>query len=306
MHPALSIIFFTVASGVGLGLIIVATVLHLLEQLTPTTALIASGFGLVLNTAGLCASTLHLANPKNAWRAFSRFRSSWLSKEAVFALLFYPPALVYIIITWQNTPSHYGFWIAGSLTVLLALATVFSTGMIYACLRTIPQWHTALVPLNFILLALASGSLLLTLLSVVEGSLSYAVLSLSMVLLALAGLGKLIYYYWIGQAHSPTINTATGFTRAGVKLLDIGHSSGTFNTKEFGFEISPARSRALRGLVIGMGFVLPLLIVWQMQVGVGVMGTVSVLVILALVLERWLFFAEARHTVNLYHGRQRC
>ena len=27
---------------------------------------------------------------------------------------------------------------------------------------------------------------------------------------------------------------------------------------------------------------------------------------LGLVVERWLFFAEARHVVNLYHGAQRC
>jgi DMSO reductase anchor subunit len=33
---------------------------------------------------------------------------------------------------------------------------------------------------------------------------------------------------------------------------------------------------------------------------------ITALALLGLGLERWLFFAEARHVVNLYHGAQRC
>ena len=31
-----------------------------------------------------------------------------------------------------------------------------------------------------------------------------------------------------------------------------------------------------------------------------------IFVMLGLIAERWLFFAEARHVVNLFHGAQRC
>ena len=37
-------------------------------------------------TVGLVSSTLHLSHPERAWRAFSQWRSSWLSREGVAAV----------------------------------------------------------------------------------------------------------------------------------------------------------------------------------------------------------------------------
>jgi sulfite dehydrogenase (quinone) subunit SoeC len=73
MHPALSIIFFSTASGAGFGLLALTAVAAPLG-LVPQNA----GFGfvslvvaVVLAVAGLSSSTLHLGRPERAWRAFS-------------------------------------------------------------------------------------------------------------------------------------------------------------------------------------------------------------------------------------------
>ncbi len=309
MHPALSVIFFTVTAGAGYGCLILLGLLRLLD-LAPDTSpdqIVAMGLiGLVLVTAGLLSSTLHLANPKNAWRAFTRFRTSWLSREAVFAVAFYPVALLWLACEWftGNTAATVFF---GVLMALLAVVVLVCTGMIYATLKTIRQWHTALTPVNFVLLGLFLGTLIVSVMLAQQGLVIDLVARLALVVLVIAALVKLIYFYWIGQPAGPTINTALGFTRATVRLLDVGHASDTFHNKEFGYQVDRVRLLWLRAVSIALAFVLPLLLVS------GLLGEVSFgLLLLAVIsayagvfVERWLFFAEARHVVNLYHGMQR-
>ena len=100
MHPAPSVIIFTVTAGAGYGLLFWLALARLgaLAPAISNTQLVVAGFiGLLLVTIGLLSSTLHLANPKNAWRSFMRFRTSWLSREAVFAVLFYPVTLLWFV-----------------------------------------------------------------------------------------------------------------------------------------------------------------------------------------------------------------
>jgi DMSO reductase anchor subunit len=310
MHPALSVIFFTVLSGAGFGLVIIAALLSLLApQIAGTGATVAAGaLGLVLATAGLLASTLHLANPKNAWRAFSRFRSSWLSREAVFSVAFYPFAVLWLAGLWfpqLMAPALVA--VAAVVTVVLALATIFSTGMIYASLRSIPTWHSPLVPTNYLLLSFASGSLLMTVVAAVAGTTGREIAGLTLVLLALAGVGKAVYYYWIGRPRGPSINTATGMTRGQVRLLESGQSSRTFLDKEFRHSVSAQRLLRLRLVVGVVGFLIPIALVAVMlrveMVALALLAMVAAFAGLAV--ERWLFFAEARHVVNLFYGQQR-
>jgi DMSO reductase anchor subunit len=106
----------------------------------------------------------------------------------------------------------------------------------------------------------------------------------------------------------PTINTATGFTRAQVKLLDAGHTHGTFLTQEFGYQVPRLTAASLRVLSMILAFAVPLLLLYlALEYHAPALGIVALVSVFAgLVAERWLFFAEARHVVNLYHGAQRC
>lgn len=312
MHPAFSVIFFTVASGAGFGLfslLFVADIFKLgggfeRDQLV-AGGLIAMG----LVVFGLLSSTFHLANPKNAWRAFSRFRTSWLSREGVFAVLFMPLALVYLASIMFDAPA----WLreaSGFLMAVLAWITVFSTGMIYACLKTIRQWNTPLVPANYLALGYASGSLLLLLGAVIAGLDTTPYIAMSALIVSIAAVLKAIYYFWIrSPGLSPTINTATGLTRAKLKLLDTGHTHGTFLTQEFGYQLARRKAGLIKTLVFVVGFGVPgLMLVWVFnEQGGPLAATVAVLGgLIGAAMERWLFFAEARHVVNLYHGAQRC
>ena len=89
MHPAASVILFTVTSGMGYGLLALLAVLGSLGVLPPDPGLGLAGFGtaLALITAGLLASIFHLGHPERAWRALSQWRTSWLSREGVLAIM---------------------------------------------------------------------------------------------------------------------------------------------------------------------------------------------------------------------------
>ena len=107
MPPArsrLSVIFFTTASGAGYGLLALVGVLAPLGLVPSDGRFGAAALGLafVLITAGLLSSTLHLGHPERAWRAFSQWRSSWLSREGVlsvatFPLNVLPPSMVNVV-----------------------------------------------------------------------------------------------------------------------------------------------------------------------------------------------------------------
>ena len=94
MHPSFSVVFFTAMSGAGygawiwLGLLVAAD-----RSPPPTAAMVALVLGFVLVTAGLLSSTAHLGKPLRAWRAFSQWRTSWLSREGIAALVAYVPML---------------------------------------------------------------------------------------------------------------------------------------------------------------------------------------------------------------------
>jgi len=312
MHPAFSVIFFTVASGAGFGLfslLYIADIFKLGGGFSQDQLVAGGLLAMALVAFGLLSSTFHLANPKNAWRAVSRFRTSWLSREGVFAIVFMPIALIYLASIMFDAPQ----WlreISGFLTAMLAWITVFSTGMIYACLKTIRQWNTPLVPANYLAFGYASGSLLLLLGAVIAGLEITPYIAMAALILSVAAVLKAIYYFWIrSPGLTPTINTATGLTRAQVKLLDTGHTHGTFLTQEFGFRLARQKASVLKVFVFTLGFLVPgLMLAWVFDQQGGqtaaIIATLSG--IAGAAVERWLFFAEARHVVNLYHGAQRC
>ena len=313
MHPAFSVIFFTVSSGAGLGLFVLLAIADLFELgggLRSEYVVFGGFAALMMVGAGLLSSVFHLANPKNAWRAFSRFRTSWLSREGVFAMAFFPLALAYLGLSWLRIETFEWLRIlAAFLAIALAWITIFSTAMIYACLKTIRQWNTPLIPASYMLLGHFSGAVLLLMLADMSGAQLLPYLIVVFMLLVSAAFIKGIYYFWIANPSvASTINTATGFTRARVRLLDAGHTHGTFLTDEFGFVVARRNIALLRTLFFVLAFLLPALLLG------GAFGSANALIFMAAaamvvigtLVERWLFFAEARHVVNLFHGAQTC
>jgi DMSO reductase anchor subunit len=145
--------------------------------------------GLALAVAGLASSTLHLANPKNAWRSAARFRTSWLSREAVFAIALLAVAATYAGAVWIGA-GPFARGVLALLATVLAWTVVLCTAMIYASLRPIRQWHTRLTPASYLALAHWSGALvLLTIVLTLAPSGADARLSLPAVLVGACVLG---------------------------------------------------------------------------------------------------------------------
>lgn len=311
MKPAFSVLFFTVSSGAGYGLLMWMLVLHATTQKSVDLHqfYLMCSIGLVLVTLGLLSSTLHLANPKNAWRAFSRFRTSWLSREGVFAVLFYPAIFCYVLVLYLNDGEFTLLALTlGGIALLIAIATVVCTGMIYASLKPIRQWHNPLTTPIYMVFSLMSGALLLMLVeSANHGHLSSELGVLFFTCLLVGLLAKIAYFRLIGKPDGSTINTATGFSQAQVRLLDAGHNADTFLTKEFVFDAGALKLLRLRRLMFLLAFAMPaILLAIAFHYGPPLLAYPAMISMFSgLLLERWLFFAEARHVVRLYHGDQR-
>lgn len=311
MKPAFSVLFFTVTSGIGYGLLMWLVIMQLTTgNVGDVTHFFITGFiGITLATLGLLSSTLHLANPKNAWRAFSRFRTSWLSREGVFSLVYYPVILVYALFIYLNDGQlTLLIKTLSVLSLLIALLTVICTGMIYASLKPIRQWHNPMVTPLYVLFSFMSGALAYLVIQLaLAGEMSRPVMQAFLVLTGVAFVIKIVYFKMIGKPEGSTINTATGFSQAQVRLLDAGHNADTFLTKEFVFDAGALKLLRLRYLMVMLAFAVPLALVTVAHYfKVPVIAYLAMLSVYAgLFVERWLFFAEARHVVRLYHGDQR-
>ena len=303
MKPALSIVFFSVSSGAGLGLLALLALADLCllgGGLSQRQLLIGCGVGLTLVAAGLLASTLHLANPRNAWRSFSRFRTSWLSREAVFAVLFMLSALFYSasILLWPDSTRR----VAAISVVVLAWVVLYCTAMIYASLKPIRQWHTRLTPLCYFLFGHLSASLLLAWIAVLGETRPEPFLVAALVLLLASAMAKLSWLVHATGEGGPELRSALGVpTAASVKLLDAGHTHANFITNEFVFQLARTHARRLSDVFWLASFALPAMVLTFVQEAL--LGA-ALSCFAGLLVERWLFFAEARHTVNLFHGAQ--
>jgi DMSO reductase anchor subunit len=311
VHPAASVILFTVTSGMGYGLLILLALLGVTGAVPPQPAFGLAGFGcaLALITAGLLASTFHLGHPERAWRALGQWRSSWLSREGVLAIVTYVPAVL-LAAGWVLAGRRDGvFAVMGWLTVVLALATVLCTAMIYASLKPIAQWRNRWVPAGYLTMALATGALWLALLaSLFDLGRGLASAIAVPALLAAAGV-KWAYWRDIdGAAPLARVADATGLGALGqARLLERPHTEANYLQKEMGFRVARKHAGRLRRLVLLVGLGLPSLLVLLAPTLPALAGSALVAVallagILGALAERWLFFAQAQHTVNLYYG----
>ncbi len=317
MHPALSVILFTVASGAGFGMLALMGVAAAVEPAAPPPPVVLTGFALAfaLTTCGLLASTFHLGHPERAWRAFSQWRSSWLSREGVLAVATYPAALG-LAAGWLGLMSPIEVRAAGGATALLALATLVATGMIYASLGTIPRWSNGWTVPGYLAFGLMSGALLLHALAQVFAAVSAEPIApaglgwIALLLLLLALVVKLAYWWSIDHAHpSATIESATGLIGRGpVRQFEAPHTAENYVMQEMGYHVARKHAKKLRRIALIMGFVLPALLVLGSLLLPGPIGASALAVLAALfalvglLVERWLFFAEAKHVVTLYYG----
>lgn len=312
MHPAYSVIVFTVASGAGFGLM-AWLALWLLWQPHGTAALfILLGFGtaFVLSVAGLLSSMLHLGRPERAWRAFSQWRTSWLSREGVTAVAALGLAALLALAALFDLPVVLQRLLALP-TLVLAVATVWCTGMIYESLTTIRAWNHALTTEIYVVQSLASGAVLLITLLALLGWLAPTAVWIGVALLLIGAVLKLVYWNSIDHApRSLTAEAATGLGDLGkVRPLLEAHTQANYVMREMGYVVGRRHADKLRLIAIAAGFAIPavaLLLILPAPSLAGVWTVIATLsMALGLLVERWLFFAEAQHVATLYYGASR-
>jgi sulfite dehydrogenase (quinone) subunit SoeC len=290
MHPAPSVIFFSTFSGLGFGLLIFLGLG--MPATTGLNAFIFFTIAYLLAVGGLISSTFHLGHPERALKAFTQWRSSWLSREAWCAVA----ALVLMAIYGAGLVFFGQRWtFLGLLGAVASLGTVFTTSMIYGQLKTIPRWNSPLTPANFLSLCIAGGALM-------AGQTTAAI-----ILLAIAG-GIQVATWLRGDTafeNNPTnMATATGLGSIGtVRAFEPPHTGTNYLLREFVHEIGRKHAQKLRIIAIALMAVLP--IIFLLLPFNHFMALLAVVAHIAGVLTaRWLFFAEAEHVVGLYYGKR--
>lgn len=311
MHPAFSVIFFTVTSGAGYGLLLLFCVFSLagVLPLGPWFGGLTVFAALSLASIGLLSSTFHLGHPERAWRALSQWRTSWLSREGVAAIVTFGPSGFLFLMLAFDMPSGPLYPGAAILSAVGALIVTSCTGMIYASLRPIRQWHHPMVLPLYHAFSLKTGTLLLMALCAGFGAFIPALWGFG--LLAIAGTWALKLRYWRavdGGVSLSTPQTATGLSGQ-VRLLESPHTEENYLLKEMGYRVGRKHGDKLRRIALILGAAIPALLViasWMVEgnprTGFASLAAASALV--GTVVERWLFFAQARHTVSLYYGTQ--
>lgn len=289
MHAAPSVILFTVLSGAGFGYL---AFLGLGAAATGMAAFWQFALAYALAVGGLIASTFHLGNPQRALLAFTQWRTSWLSREAwlsVAALLvmaIFAASAVFL----DQRPA-----LVGAVGAVLSLATVFATSMIYAQLKTVPRWNSPLTPALFLAYALAGGAIL-----------AAEPLLAGVLLLATGGLQLAAWLSGDGRfaARGHSLASATGLGHLGrLRLFEAPHTGSNYLLNEFVHQIGRRRAAKLRVIAIVTGSLLPLMLLLLLPATVATFALAFLSYLLGTLAARWLFFAEAEHTVGLYYGR---
>ncbi len=290
MHPAPSVIIFNTFSGLGFGLLFWLG----LGAIVPTGmgAFIWFTIAYLFAVGGLISSTFHLGHPERAIKAFSQWKTSWLSREgvcAVFALIvmaLYGAGLVFLGTRYA---------LLGIVGGLASLGVVFTTSMIYAQMKTVPRWRHWTTPAMYLLLSIGGGALL-------SGQVTMAIV------LFLIGAALQILAWASGdgrfKASGTTMESATGLGHIGkVRAFEPPHTGTNYLMREFIHQVGRKHEQKLRIITIALAFAVPvILLLLPFNHVFALLAVVSH--IAGVLTLRWLFFAEAEHVVGLYYGKR--
>ena len=321
MQPAFSVIFLTTLIGMGQGLFLaiyteqVYSVLNVVQTNSSDRFYgIASGVALVLLILGLIASIFHLGRPERAWRAAAMWRTSWLSREVIILPVVMGLVLLFGIVhfmSWNPVIMTFGqvevrlSLIIGAFATLATFSLYIATGMIYACLKFLQEWHSPLTVINYLLLGAVSG---FTMASVVAAYWQPELVSFfvgwSIVMLVFAFISRgasLIRNKRLRP--KSTVQTAIGVRHNQIKQKSMGFMGGAMNTRDFFHGKSLFFLRSIKTLFLVLIFAVPLILltVALFKPALTVLLPAIVSMYLGLIAERWYFFAEANHPQNIYY-----
>jgi DMSO reductase anchor subunit len=275
---------------------------------------LASFVALFLCLMGLFASFFHLGKPMRAWRSATMWRTSWLSREVIalpafMAVLFFYALAVFmdwspVLFMIGSVPVTLTLLI-GLVATALAFALFACTGMIYASLKFLQEWHSPLTLVNYTLMGMASGFMFATVgaaFMAPELTMFFGIWAVILTLLALVfRVASLIRNERIKP--KSTVQSAIGVKHPQIKEKDQGFQGGSFNTREFFHHVKPLMFKSIKWFFLLAAFVLPVVL---LAAGLSlsspeIFAVAFVIQYIGLLAERWFFFAQANHPQNLYY-----
>lgn len=319
MNPAFSVLLFTTLSGTGFGLwfwlalrIALGDRPEWFDGLGWALGLIAGG---VLVAAGVIASLWHLGKPLRVWRAFSQWRSSWMSREGVFAIAAFAVAGAMVLVQSvliELPDDALALRLLAALLAPLCVAAVFSTAMIYASLVPIPAWRHRLVVPGYLLFAALGGGLLFG--PFAGTTLDAPNMVAAGVIVGAIALWLLKRRYWrdldagvLDRDALPRSRAdAVGLPGRDVSVFERPHTESNYLTREMGFVLARKHAKTLRVIAVVLFALVPALCalpVWLLPHGdaTALLWLAAAAFQTGAMVERWLFFAEAKHLVMLYY-----
>ena len=308
MHPSKSIIFFTVISGTGYGIFIglLFNILFMEISYSLNYKLFISLVSFLMIVLGLLSSTLHLGHPERAWRAFSQWKSSWLSREGLVSVItFFPMVLFYYF--WINNINGYVFLLI--ILCIFSLLTIFCTGQMYATLKTIPSWNNSLVTPIYIFNGITVGSLFVYSINFYFNYNIFLYEKFIIITIILNLLLKISYWILIRQKTNTNIQTAVGIKSKNISFFEGPHTGKNYLTTEMINKSNNKNNNFLRLTFCILTFIIPMyminqystLIVDQFILKLS-MIFVFILALVGMIIERYLFFIQSKHVVGLYYG----
>lgn len=305
MKPAFSVIFLTTLIGAGQGLFLALFATELMLPPSPElSAYLVVGDIVVLGFCGLglLASFFHLGHPERAWRTATMWRSSWLSREVIVLPAFMGAVFLHALCHYLGQgPAA----LIGLATALISLALYVCTAMIYVSIRFLQEWASPLTVSNFLLLGLASGFTLATLLAGVLAPELAAAYALGASVFTLGGFVSRGASLLRNARLRPvsTLQTAIGIKHPRIVQKSQGFMGGSFNTREFFHGKTAAMLRSVKWSFLLLVFPVPLLFLVAGLKGDSLpyLYAAFALQYVGLLAERWFFFAQARHPQNLYY-----
>ena len=203
----------------------------------------------------------------------------------------------------------------GWLAAAASLLAVFATAMIYAQLRAVPAWHGWLTPVVFLAFATAGGALLAAAIAAGAGSDPHSLLLAAIPLQVVAWTAKLRYWRRAALGAGATdMASATGLGgRGAIRLLEPPHTGSNYLLSEMSFRVARRHANRLRSLALAFGAsAVGVSAIWGIwgaaadapaALAASTLAAATLLHLFGVGLARWLFYAEATHTVALYYGR---
>jgi len=319
MHPALSVILLTTLLGVGQGLFLALfssqaySVVNVLPVQSGNFYAFGALIALIFLIGGLIASFFHLGHPERAWRAATKWRTSWLSREVIALPLVMGTVALYGLVNWlQLDADLYGLNIAGqvplsvgALGVVATLALFVCTAMIYAAIKFLQEWASPLTVANYFLLGTASGFAFATAYAALAAPALVSFYGGWAIALTFAGLftrlASLFRNARIKRISS--LQTAIGVRHNKVRQASMGMMGGAYNTREYFHGRTLMFLKTVKWIFLLLVFPLPLLLLWAglAQNSANLLILAFVVQYIGLLFERWFFFAQANHPQNLYY-----